>query len=67
MLDKYNYNEEESGRSDTPVKAIERIKMSWLKDIVDIVDNTASTITIPVKTITKIVKDGVETVCGEDE
>ncbi len=41
--------------------------MGWLSDIVDIVDNTASTITIPVKTITKIVKDGVETICDEDE
>ena len=40
--------------------------MGWLSDLCDIVDNTVSIVTVPVKTITKTVKETVDEICDDD-
>lgn len=40
--------------------------MSFLSDLVDIVDNTASIVTKPIKTITGAIKDVVDDICDDN-
>lgn len=42
-----------------------RTDMGIFSDLVEIIDNTASIVTTPVKTITKSIKETVEEICDD--